>query len=65
MVEQGWQKSSFSSGDVNQNCLEVALPADARPRLRESTDPGIVLVTTRSRLEALLRRLRSETGDGA
>ncbi|MGP3967042.1 DUF397 domain-containing protein [Streptomyces sp. 6N223] len=54
-----WQKSSFSTGDPNQNCLEVAQgPEGHGVRLRESEDPAAVLTTTPTRLAALLRCLR-------
>jgi hypothetical protein len=53
-----WQKSSFSSGDVNQDCLEVAHAPGGRLHLRESDDPATVLTAAPTRLAALLRRLR-------
>jgi hypothetical protein len=57
-----WQKSSFSTGDPNQNCLEVALGLEGHGvRLRESDDPATVLSSTPARLAALLRRLRQES----
>jgi hypothetical protein len=57
-----WQKSSFSSGDVNQDCLEVALgPGGHGVRLRESDDPATVLTSTPVRLAALLRCVRQES----
>ncbi|MFB4196997.1 DUF397 domain-containing protein [Streptomyces carpaticus] len=50
-----WQKSSYSSGNPDSDCLEVAHgPAD-RVRFRESEDPGTVLLATPARWAALLR----------
>lgn len=60
MSELTWQKSSFSTGDPNQNCLEVARGPQGRIRLRESEDPAIVLTAPPGRLAALLTRLRQE-----
>ncbi|SFB80229.1 DUF397 domain-containing protein [Streptomyces aidingensis] len=55
-----WQKSSFSSGDVPQSCIEVAAKGagDGRLYLRESELPRPVLVTDRVRLAALLAAVR-------
>jgi hypothetical protein len=60
MSDREWQKSSFSTGDPNQNCLEVAPGAGGFLHLRESDDPATVLASTPARLAALLRRLRQE-----
>jgi hypothetical protein len=61
MSEFTWQKSSFSTADVNQDCLEVALgPKGHDVRLRESEDPATVLTSTPARLAALLRCVRQE-----
>ncbi|MEO3754286.1 DUF397 domain-containing protein [Streptomyces sp. B6B3] len=58
MSRQEWQKSSFSSADVNQNCVEIArAPQGGHVWLRESDEPGTVLTTSPARLAALLRRL--------
>jgi uncharacterized protein DUF397 len=54
-----WQKSSFSSGDVNQDCLEVACTPEGLVHFREGDDPAAVLTTTPARLASLLRRLRA------
>jgi hypothetical protein len=59
MSEHQWQKSSFSTGDPSQNCLEVAQAPDGRLRLRESDEPAVVLTATSARLGALLRRIRT------
>ncbi|MCK1816585.1 DUF397 domain-containing protein [Streptomyces sp. XM4011] len=53
--EWQWQKSSYSSGDPNSNCLEVAHGPAGHLRFRESEDPGTVLLTTPARWAALLR----------
>ncbi|MCU4748259.1 DUF397 domain-containing protein [Streptomyces sp. G-5] len=53
-----WQKSSYSSGDPNQNCIEAARSAEGRLYLRESNDPSVVLITNSTRLVALLRLAR-------
>jgi uncharacterized protein DUF397 len=60
MSELKWQKSSFSTGDPNQNCLEVARSAEGLVHFRESDAPSIVLTTAPSRLAALLTHLRAE-----
>ncbi|WP_313896124.1 DUF397 domain-containing protein [Streptomyces sp. YIM 98790] len=57
MSELTWQKSSFSSGDVPQSCIEVASD-DGRLYLRESELPLPVLVTDAARLAALLAAVR-------
>ncbi|MFE4495586.1 DUF397 domain-containing protein [Streptomyces niveus] len=48
-----WQKSSFSGGDDNQNCVELA-EADGRILLRESDAPGTIITTDRAKLRAFL-----------
>ncbi|GAA1931263.1 hypothetical protein GCM10009716_43130 [Streptomyces sodiiphilus] len=53
-----WQKSSFSSSDPNQTCLEAATDPSGRLYFRESEDPETVLTTTPARLAALLHSLR-------
>jgi hypothetical protein len=58
MSDRKWQKSSFSTGDPNQNCLEVAHAPGGRLHLRESEDAATVLTVSPVRLAALLRRLR-------
>ncbi len=58
MSNPRWQKSSFSTGDPNQDCVEISrAPQTGDLRLRESEEPGVVLMTTAARLAALLRRL--------
>lgn len=64
-MEYDWQKSSFSTGDPNQNCLEVGLASNGSLGLRESDDPATVLTTSPARLAALLRRVDAgATRDG-
>jgi hypothetical protein len=60
MSDGAWQKSSFSSGDPNQTCVELANAPEGRIRLRESDDPATVLTSTPARLAALLRCVRQE-----
>lgn len=55
MSDVEWQKSSYSSGNPNQDCLEAARSPAGRLYLRESDDPDTVLVTTPARWAALLR----------
>ncbi|WP_326598467.1 DUF397 domain-containing protein [Streptomyces sp. NBC_01803] len=60
MTDSRWQKSSLSTGNPNQNCLEVATAPDSRHiRLRESTSPATILTTTPTRWAALLRHLKA------
>jgi uncharacterized protein DUF397 len=56
-----WQKSSFSTADVNQDCLEVACGPEGLMHFRESDDPSIVLTVAPARLAALLIRLRARS----
>ncbi|MEV8341161.1 DUF397 domain-containing protein [Streptomyces niveus] len=48
-----WQKSSFSGGDDNQDCIELA-EADSQILLRESNAPGTIITTDRAKLRAFL-----------
>lgn len=59
MSDLEWQKSSFSSGDPNADCLEVAAAPEDHLHLRESDDPATVLTTTPTRLAALLRTINA------
>ncbi|WP_432053087.1 DUF397 domain-containing protein [Streptomyces xiamenensis] len=47
-----WQRSSYSSGDPSSDCIEVAHGPSGSRYLRESDDPGTVLVTTPARWAA-------------
>lgn len=62
MTEPTWQKSSFSSGDGNTTCIEIAAD-NGLLRLRESEDPSTVLTPDHRALRALLRHLKGGTGD--
>lgn len=55
-----WQKSSFSSGDGNTSCVEVARDTTGTLHLRESDEPGNVLATRPTALRAMLARLKSD-----
>ncbi|WP_405924418.1 DUF397 domain-containing protein [Streptomyces sp. NBC_00035] len=53
-----WQKSSFSGGASDDECLEIsATPATLH--LRESEHPTTILTPTPTALRALLTTLRS------
>ncbi|MER5781413.1 DUF397 domain-containing protein [Streptomyces mobaraensis] len=54
-----WTKSSFSSGQGNHDCVEVAASGASTLRLRESDEPGTVLTLTPAALRSLLARARS------
>ncbi|WP_168711515.1 DUF397 domain-containing protein [Streptomyces sp. RKND-216] len=53
-----WQKSSFSSGDGNTNCVEVGRRGES-VRIRESDEPGTVLAPSTGALHALLKHLKA------
>ncbi|MFF2656849.1 DUF397 domain-containing protein [Kitasatospora sp. NPDC058032] len=44
MPELRWQKSSFSGSNEGGSCVELAAGAGGLLQLRESDDPGIILV---------------------
>lgn len=58
MRELTWQKSSFSSGDPNSDCVEMAGTPDGGIRLRESEDPDTVLAGIPETYRALLAHLK-------
>ncbi len=58
MTNVEWQKSSFSGGDASSNCLELARTREGTVCLRESDDPGVVIITTPPRLASLIHHLR-------
>lgn len=61
MPDVMWQKSSFSSGNINGDCVELARgPEGGRVWLRESAEPGMVLIASTRRVEALLRQLKAQ-----
>lgn len=53
-----WQKSSFSGGDDDTNCLEIA--AAPTLHLRESDDPATLLTPAPTALNALLTALKGQ-----
>ncbi|MFD9328597.1 DUF397 domain-containing protein [Streptomyces sp. NPDC060065] len=54
-----WQKSSFSGGDEDTDCLEIAATSPTTLHLRESDHPTTILTPTPTALRALLTTLRS------
>lgn len=64
MPDITWQKSSFSSGDVNQNCLEVAKIEDSPIlHIRESECPDVVLTGTPSSFCGLIDQIKTASLD--
>ena len=50
-----WRKSSFSGGGATDDCVELAASPDSpHLHLRESEDPGAVLITRPAALHGLL-----------
>ncbi|MFH8980015.1 DUF397 domain-containing protein [Streptomyces varsoviensis] len=58
------RKSSFSSGDGNTTCLEVAKGGTGSVHLRESDDPGVVLSTSKPAVQTLLGWAKGPTATG-
>lgn len=52
-AEIHWQKSSFSNGGDGAQCIELASTADGIV-IRESSDIGAVVTTSREKLRAFL-----------
>ncbi|MEU1178900.1 DUF397 domain-containing protein [Streptomyces sp. NPDC005820] len=52
-----WQKSSFSGGDADTNCLEIATTPTTL-HLRESDTPTTVLTPTPTALTALITTVK-------
>ncbi|MFF3502248.1 DUF397 domain-containing protein [Streptomyces sp. NPDC003247] len=52
-----WQKSSFSAGDSDNDCLEIAATPTTL-HLRESDTPTTILTPTPSAVSALLTAVR-------
>ncbi|MFC8495348.1 DUF397 domain-containing protein [Streptomyces sp. NPDC057235] len=48
-----WQKSSFSGGDDNQSCVELA-PFNGAIKMRESDDPDVIVTTSVEKLRAFI-----------
>ncbi|MCA6090928.1 DUF397 domain-containing protein [Streptomyces sp. SCA3-4] len=53
-----WQKSSFSGGDNNQACVEIA-HASHLIAIRESDTPDDVITTTAGHLRMLISGVKS------
>lgn len=53
-----WQKSSFSGGDADEDCVEMAATS-AGIHVRESDTPAAVLTTTGGPLRALIAAIKS------
>ncbi|MEV0262602.1 DUF397 domain-containing protein [Streptomyces sp. NPDC050617] len=60
MPERQWQKSSFSGGSVNGECVEVAVGLDGQICVRESDDPDVVMAASRSTWGAFLRSIKAD-----
>ncbi|OEV06043.1 DUF397 domain-containing protein [Streptomyces oceani] len=60
MTELNWQKSTYSSGDPNTNCLELAATPAGTLRLRESEEPDNIIAPSRRALLTLLNGIKSE-----
>ncbi|MFE7189183.1 DUF397 domain-containing protein [Kitasatospora sp. NPDC057541] len=54
MSEIIWQKSSFSAGDAENACIELASGAGGFCFLRESDEPALVMTVDIPMLRALL-----------
>ncbi|MBQ0847886.1 DUF397 domain-containing protein [Streptomyces sp. BH-SS-21] len=53
-----WQKSSYSAGDVDNDCLEIAATPATTLHLRESDTPTAVLSPTPTALNARLTAVK-------
>ncbi|WP_369248348.1 DUF397 domain-containing protein [Streptomyces sp. R41] len=53
-----WQKSSFSGGDEDEDCLEIA-SSPTSLHLRESDHPTTILSPTPGALRALLNAVKA------
>jgi len=58
VINQTWQKSSFSGEAAN--CVNIAAMPDATLRLRESDEPGRILAVSREGLSALLTAVKTD-----
>ncbi|WP_033322059.1 DUF397 domain-containing protein [Streptomyces yerevanensis] len=59
-----WQKSSFSGGDDDADCVELAA-RQGTLLLRESDEPGTVIATSGTGLAALIRHLHDDYASSA
>ncbi|MEC4014766.1 DUF397 domain-containing protein [Streptomyces sp. H27-D2] len=62
MSEIQWQKSSYSADAEGNNCVELALSADA-VLLRESDDPSVVAAASSAQLGAFIHRVKAGAFD--
>lgn len=53
-----WQKSSYSGGDDNQDCIEVAASADGI-LIRESDDPDVILPISSRKLATFIQGVKA------
>lgn len=58
-----WQKSSFSGGDPDTNCLEIAATPTTL-HLRESDTPATILSPTPTALNALFTAVKDAAAPG-
>jgi hypothetical protein len=64
MARLNWQKSSFSTGTSNGECIEVTATSPNGPLLlRESARPEIAARTTQPTWSAFLTRIKSGAHD--
>ncbi|MFI0911360.1 DUF397 domain-containing protein [Streptomyces abikoensis] len=62
MSDLHWQKSTFSGGGGNGECIELAAGDDTTTvHLRESDNPTVTLPLSRRTLRALIRYARATT----
>ncbi|GAB2982861.1 hypothetical protein GCM10023080_056290 [Streptomyces pseudoechinosporeus] len=54
-----WQKSSFSAGDADNECLEIAA-SPTTLHLRESDHPTTILTPPRAALQALFAEVKGK-----
>ncbi|MEV6974368.1 DUF397 domain-containing protein [Kitasatospora sp. NPDC093806] len=59
MSELIWQKSSFSGGDPENACLELASGTGDSCYLRESDESDVVMASDVSKLRALLLAVKA------
>ncbi|MFD8995960.1 DUF397 domain-containing protein [Streptomyces abikoensis] len=59
MQQVSWQKSSYSASTTNNECVEVGAAANETVALRESDEPGTVIVTAPGAFAALIRTLKA------
>ncbi|MEV6425088.1 DUF397 domain-containing protein [Streptomyces sp. NPDC051662] len=57
-TEMNWHRSSFSGGDNNPNCVELA-SVDGQIKMRESDAPDTVVTTSPERLRAFLLGIKA------